>query len=177
MDERLICGDASPMLRRAGALLVGILSCTGCALTASPIGEVSFPHGTSGAAGVGIDLQFHTPFHASDGLAFGVRMDHLIQASPYVDYDRSRYLIEVGGSWLPRGYRRHVGFEMLALAGVARGAMGAADPTGAAFSTGLVVGLPIRIGEADFGDNPLFRPTFLLVPFITTTFAYPVATE
>lgn len=164
------------MLRR-GATLVGILSCSGCAAQMAPIGEVAFPNSTSGAAGLGIEIQTHSPFGTSDGFALGVRIDHFVQVNPYVDYDRSRYLFEAGWSSIPRGYRRRFGFEVFGLVGAGRGAMGAEEPTRIAFVGGFVTGVPIRIVEADFGDNGVLRPTIMVVPFLTGTVAYPVANE
>ncbi len=139
--------------------------------------EQSIVNSPSTSAGLGIELQTHTPFATSDGFAMGVRIDHFVQASPYVDYDRSRYLAEFGYSLIPRGYRRSIGFEVFGLLGAARGAMGASEPTRIALAGGATFALPIRLGDAAFGDNALLRPTFLLVPFLTATFAYPVADQ
>ena len=159
-------------------MLVGVVVCCGgCAATASPMIEQSIVNSPATSAGLTIYIQTHTPFATSDGPAFGLRIDHFVQASPYVDYDRSRYLFEFGYSQIPRGYRRSIGWELMAMVGAARGAMGASEPTRIAFAGGAAFALPIRLGDAAFGDNALLRPTFLLVPFLNATFAYPVAEQ
>lgn len=156
-------------------MLVALGALSGCSATLAPAVDGSVFHNPSWRAGAAIEIQTHTPARTAEGLAFGLRVEHFVQAHPYVDYDQSRYLAEIGASWIPRGYRRYVGVEFFGLAGIARGSMGAADATPIAGVLGASFGVPIRLTEAAFGDDALLQPTFLLVPYVIMTGAYPIA--
>lgn len=162
--------------RFAGAfgLALAALPLWGCSLTGGPVVERGLINSPTWAAGVRVDALGHLPVRAANGLAFGVRLDHLAQAAPGATYDRSRYEALVGYSYVPRGFRRTFGFDALARVGFARGAMGGLASTPAAFSAGASFALPIRLSPSRFGADEIIRYTFMLVPQFDVGFACPI---
>lgn len=162
------------MIRRVGALVMMLLA-SGCSATLAPMVEGGLIKHPSVATGLGLEIQTHLPARSAEGLTFGLRVSHLVQVAPYVDYDRSHWQAEVGYATVPRGFRRWVGFEAFALLGVVRGALGAPDPTPVAGTLGISLGMPIRLTPQRFGDDEILRYTWMLVPFVTAGGAFPIA--
>jgi hypothetical protein len=157
-------------LRATAAISLWGLCSSGCAIGVAGLYERGLLNESPDWGGIRVEGLVHSHLSTSVGPSFGLRIDHLFMRG--ADSDRTRYEALFGWSSIPRGTFKIVGFEAYLHGGISRGTFSSESASWGALGTGLSFGLPIRIVPVDFGEDPVFRMTLLLVPQADFGFTY-----